>query len=166
MKKQLIESAAKKLELINITLHESNLKRGEQDPFNYSADVTQQSMLNVTSEEISYSTDGDDLNLFRSFINLGIRAIRDDSDSEVYFTVEATFRVDYMLDGTLTNEEANEFSNFNSVHNVWPFWRQYVFEVVRAAELPQLIVPLMRGINVNRKGKKKSSKKKTSKNKL
>ncbi|MCO6413347.1 MAG: hypothetical protein J5I92_11420 [Thiogranum sp.] len=89
---------------------------------------------------------------------MGIRAVKegdDDEDDEVeiYFTLEATYRVDYNQKKPLSAEEADEFSKFNSVHNVWPFWRQHVFETLRSADLPKLQVPLMRGM-VEKKSKK------------
>jgi hypothetical protein len=38
------------------------------------------------------------------------------------------------------------FAELNSVHNVWPFWRQHVFDIVSRARLPHLNVPLFSGV--------------------
>jgi hypothetical protein len=37
------------------------------------------------------------------------------------------------------------FADLNSIHNVWPFWRQHVFDVVGRARLPHITVPLFSG---------------------
>ena len=160
MKKKVIETAASKLELMGITLDESSLIRGEEDPLTYPSVVTQQSMMNVSAECISYNSDDKNIDIFRSYVHLGIRAVKEEEseEKEVFFAVEATYRVDYMLNDSLSDDEATEFSQFNSVHNVWPFWRQYVFETVRNADLPPLVVPLMRGVNIANAKKIKKSK--------
>lgn len=167
MNKSLISKASKKLELLNIVLHNSSLERCDLDPFLYPDTVEQQSMLSISSEEASYSNEDDDFSLFRSYVNFGIRALKVNSEEseepEILFTLEATFRVDYMLSEELTNEEAEEFSKFNSVHNSWPFWRRHVFDVVQQADLPKLMVPLMRGMAIKSASKKKA--KKTTKKK-
>lgn len=168
MDKKVILSATDKLELLNIVLHESNFIRdSDMDPFTYPSDIDQQNMMSVSTEELSYDTSNDTLDIFRSYVSLGLRGVtltgNDENEVEILFTIEATFRVDYLLKESLLENEAKEFSEFNSVHNVWPFWRNYVFDTLRAADLPKLNVPLMRGMNVNKKGKKKISKKKTSK---
>ena len=156
-----IASASSKLELLTIALHECSLARDkDEDPFSYPRDLSQQSMLRVKLEKLNYESGDESIDILRCYVSLVVRAgkatpkvkkeaAKDKSPSvEVYYTVEATYRVDYQITGILTKEEAEEFSNFNSVHNVWPFWRFHVFETLRSAELPPLRIPLMRGLNV------------------
>lgn len=164
MDKVLITSATGKLELLNIVLHEAKLLRNKnEDPLAYPADLRQQFMTVIRSEELTFETPNksdEQLNLFRVYVELGARAVREPAAKKsakhkrslkIYYTVEATFRVDYLIKDRLTKSEAEEFSNFNAVHNVWPFWREHVLHSLRAAELPLLNVPLMRGIPIGKK---------------
>ncbi len=164
MDKALITSATGKLELLNIVLHEARLFRNKKiDPLAYPADLRQQFKTVIHSEELSFETPNksdDKINLFRVYVELGARAIseraakrstKNKSSPKIYFTVEATFRVDYLMKDKLTKNEAEEFSNFNAVHNVWPFWREHMLHSLRAAELPHLNVPLMRGMAIDKK---------------
>jgi hypothetical protein len=41
-----------------------------------------------------------------------------------------------------------EFTSFNAVHNVWPFWRQVVFDLCRSARLPDVFVGLYRNKSI------------------
>jgi len=157
MNNELIASALEKLELHNVVLHETTLVRSEdKDPLDYPIDLEQQGMLSVNSQELTYESEKDVHDIFRTFVNIGLRAVKEiegDEEVDVYFSIEAVYRVDYLQKEKLTDKEGEEFSQFNSVHNVWPFWRQHVFETLRSAELPRLNVPLMRGI-ISKKKKK------------
>jgi len=158
MNNELIAAASEKLELHNVVLHETTLVReDDKDPLSYPIDLGQQGMLSVNYQEITYGSEDDVHDVFRAFVILGLRAVKElednDEDVDIYFSLEAVYRVDYLLKEKLSDEEAEEFAQFNSVHNVWPFWRQHVFETLRSAELPRLNVPLMRGM-VGKKKKK------------
>lgn len=169
MNKNVIASASSKLELLTIALHECSLVRNkDEDPFSYPRDLGQQSMLKVKSEKLNYESGNESIDILRCYVSLGIRAAKappkaqeeaaeDKSSSavEVYYTIEATYRVDYKITEALTKDEVEEFSNFNSVHNTWPFWRHHVFETLRLAELPPLRIPLMRGVNIKKRLREK-----------
>lgn len=58
------------------------------------------------------------------------------------FQIEAVFQLDYELTGALGQAALDEFARFNAVHNVWPFWRQFVFSMANQAGLPCPEVPL------------------------
>ena len=139
MNKNLISKAADKLELMNILLHESSLERCELDPLLYPDLIDQQGMLSISFEEASYSNEDEDFNIFRAYVNLGVRAVKSQEknveEDEVLFTIESTFRVEYIENEKLTKKEAEEFSKFNSVHNVWPFWRKHVFDEIGRAHV-------------------------------
>jgi len=175
MDKNAIASATEKLELLTIALHKGSLVRDkDEDPFSYPRDLKQQSMLGVKSERLTYESGEESINILRCYVSLGVRAVKEISNDQkkvkvvagkyksssvvdVYHTVEATYRVDYQITKALSKEEAEEFSNFNAIHNVWAFWRHYVFETLRSAELPPLSVPLMRGVNIKKKLKKRTA---------
>jgi len=175
MDNNLIVSAAKKLEVLDIVLHESILSRNKTiSPASFPAlgEYSQQSLLNVSAEEISYVDGKNKTRIFRAYIELGVRAVEKVLENEVleepkvFFFIEATYRVDYLLKKTLKAEEAEAFVQYNTVHNVWPFWRQYVFNTVGLAELPKIEIPLFRGIRQisKKEAKKRPTKKATKKN--
>jgi len=66
--------------------------------------------------------------------------------TKVYFGVEATYLVIYELVSPLSEEALKAFADFNVVHNVWPFWRQHVFDLIGQARLPELQIPLFAGV--------------------
>lgn len=161
MNHDLIKSATEKLDLLNVVLHEAHLTRNKDiDPIAPLPEFKQQTMLAVNSEDITYSTTDDKtLEILRSYVSCGIRVIdnaseegEESADSTIFFIIEAIFRVDYLVKKKLTKSEIQEFSQFNSVHNAWPFWRHHVLETTRSADLPHIVVPLMRGIP-NEEGK-------------
>jgi hypothetical protein len=174
VKDDLILSASDKLDLLEIALHSFSLVRNENyDPEIYPDNMEQQSKLSVQGEVFSYVLDSGDSDsvdqeqeIFRAFVNLGVRGIDSDEslttaddESIVCFTLEAVFRIDYLMHAELSDEEANAFLEFNSVHNAWPFWRQFVFQAVNSAKLPNLNIPLMKGKQVASKNKNRKSKK-------
>ena len=83
-------------------------------------------------------------------VQLGTRLLMgsDEPDEEpvaVQFEVEADYLVRYSVSEDLDDASLDAFATFNAVHNVWPFWRQHVFDIVQRAKLPPLEVPLFSG---------------------
>jgi len=153
MDKKLIKKATEKLELLNILVDDLKFFRNKNiEIFEYPSTIQQQSLLSINSEVIDFKAESGDFSILRVYVTAGVRAIdaseKAEDEEKVLFTIEATHSVDYSLASKLTDEEISEFSNFNSVHNVWPFWRQHVFQVVNSAGLPKINIPLMRGIDV------------------
>lgn len=156
MDKKLIQSASEKLSLSDIVLHECVLRQQDAlggdpavQPF---PNFYQQNKVSYRADEVTIELDGEDeLQMLRVFVELGARAVRghpedpikDDQDSFLY-GVEAVYRAEYLIKKPLTDEEVREFSEHNAVHNVWPFWRMHVFNVLKLANLPILNVPLKR----------------------
>lgn len=66
-------------------------------------------------------------------------------EPNIYFGVEAEYMVIYELVADVSEEALHIFSNLNAVHNVWPFWRQHVFDLIGKARLPPLQIPLFSG---------------------
>ena len=70
-------------------------------------------------------------------------------EKRVYTQIEADFIAFYLVESTLTDAHFQAFSEFNSLHNVWPFWRQHVFDIVQRGRLPTIDIPLMAGKKLN-----------------
>lgn len=144
MDKKLIAQASEKLELLDIILYESNFKRFAES--HNQLKLGQQNKLSVRAETgEAIDNENSPINIFRVFVELGLR-INDlsnqESKPELLYQIEATFRVDYELKSDLNEEALKEFANFNAVHNVWPFWRQFVFSTTNQAHLPCPEIPL------------------------
>jgi hypothetical protein len=62
------------------------------------------------------------------------------------FQLVARFRATYQIASgeRLTDEDLNQFAHWNATFNVWPFWRELVLSTLGRAELPMLVVPVMR----------------------
>jgi hypothetical protein len=149
MDRALIAAASAKLDLLDIALDECSLARDpDLDPLAMPVHFRQQRSVAYKIEELEYQQDQAVLSILRAYISLGSRAVpeTDEHDGSVkpYFEIRATFRADYEVKDKLTERQIAEFCEHNAVHNVWPFWRAHVFQILKAAELPPLRIPLLR----------------------
>lgn len=170
MNPDIIKSAGKKLKLLDIVIHDSRFSRNSAfDPLSYPVKFIQQASVGGKSELVVYENGSKKADrIFRNFITFAIKATTEKNEDEgtkeeELFIIEATFRLDYSILVDLDEKEAIEFSRFNTTHNAWPFWRQFVFQTVNDAHLPKLDVPLMLGIEITEPTSKKMASKKTRK---
>jgi hypothetical protein len=144
MDKALIAEASKKLRLLSIVLYESNLKRFSEMPED--GDLGQQTKLDVKADKLDITKLEKSLSVLRVLVDLGVRIVNDgvlsETEPESLFQIEATFQLDYELTNSVEQAALDEFARYNSVHNVWPFWRQFVFNTANQAGLPCPEVPL------------------------
>ena len=146
-----VRRAHDKLELRDIVLHTSSLERDDGiDPLLYPAAIRQKSEIKVSVDKVSFEDDEDDtIRILRAYVQLVVFGFDEDDEHEetqALFTIRAEYRVDYLEARKLTESELDAFTQFNSVHNVWPFWRQHVYETVSKASLPQITIPFFRAI--------------------
>lgn len=153
MDAQAIQRAQRKLELRDIVLHTSSLKRerdDEVDPLLYPISVAQESEVLVTVDRVSFQDeDGIEVNILRAFVQLTVVGVpwnEADAGAAPLFSIHGVYRVDYGERERLSRDELATFSQYNSVHNVWPFWRQHVFDMVSRASLPRITIPFFRAI--------------------
>jgi len=143
---ELCKQAAQSLKLRDIVLLESSFSRGES----VAEEGIQQHKKGVRFQRVIVKEDNKKKSLFHIIVLLGTRVVDDESNEEVesarlHFQIEADFLVSYQITGELTEEAGRAFASFNGVHNVWPFWRQHVFDLVQRAHLPHLDIPLFSG---------------------
>jgi hypothetical protein len=65
--------------------------------------------------------------------------------------VSADFILDYSLIESpvgITEEAADAFGKMNGIHNVWPYWREYVQSVSTRVGFPPLTLPLVTGASL------------------
>jgi hypothetical protein len=92
---------------------------------------------------------GEEELLLRVLVELGVRSVykgtAEEPADEVLYTLEATYSAEYIVHRVPSKDDLSSFIEFNCVHNVWPFWRQHVFETLRQANLPAPVVPFFPG---------------------
>lgn len=145
----LIEQAISALKLRDIMLHGCSFRRPTPPPADSdSIDARQQSKRQVKFV-IGTAPAGDagqSLTLLQVYVELGMRVSGTETEARpVYFEIEADFLVEYEIKSELSPDAMKAFADINSVHNVWPFWRQHVFDVVSRGRLPHLEIPLFSG---------------------
>lgn len=79
-------------------------------------------------------------------VELGVRiTAAPKEDAAIYVEIEADFIASYDVTARVSDESIQAFATFNAVHNVWPFWRQHVFDIVNRAHLFHIDIPLFSG---------------------
>ena len=151
--------AQNKLELRDIALHASSLDRDDSiDPLLYPTDVRPRSEVKVSVDKISFVDDEEGtIRILRAYVQMVVFGIHEDEGSEgekALFTIRGEYRVDYLEVKELTEIELDAFTQFNSVHNIWPFWRQHVYETISKASLPRITIPFFRAIPGEPKAKR------------
>lgn len=146
-----VRRAQSKLELRDIVLHASSLEKNDDiEPLLYPTRIRQESEIKVSVDKVSFvDTEDNTIPILRANVQLVVRGFDKDENEDgtpVLFTIRGTYRVDYQEAKELTAQELDAFTKFNSVHNVWPFWRQHVYETVSKASLPRITIPLFRAI--------------------
>jgi len=145
MDKTLIAEASKNLKLRSINLYEGSLKRFERLP--ESGEFGQQTKLGIKPQIIGVFNSNEQSPIFRVLVDLGVRVVeilaeRPKEEAEPLYQIEAAFEIDYEMIDSIEQAALEEFAKYNAVHNVWPFWRQYVFSMTNQAGLPCPEVPL------------------------
>jgi preprotein translocase subunit SecB len=150
MKKEtagLIHEAAMALSLKDIILYESHLFRDAVLPRG-ELDAQQQHKrgvrFGVSEEDVESDKE------LQIVVSLGTRVVQptngaDSDEVTIFFAIEADFMVIYTLERDIGEKEISTFAEHNAIHNVWPFWRQHVFDTMAKARLPQLDIPLFSG---------------------
>lgn len=148
---------AKHLQIQDIALWETELKRFvEYQPGIHDENISVLSRRQVRVDLLEASDhSGHSADLLRALVTIGIRAMHvspdaidevdpDDDDRAVY-ELEATFAATYLVLDMPSDDDVSEFANWNSVHNVWPFWRQHVYDTLKKASLPLISIPFFSG---------------------
>lgn len=140
--KALCQEAAQALELQDITLFESRFERGDLSK----SEGTLQNKKAVRYTKATREIEGEEQPFLQVLVSLGTRVVEagaeEDDEANLLFMIEADYLVEYRIKDEISDDAAKAFAHFNGVHNVWPFWRQHVFNVVEQGRLPHIEVPL------------------------
>ncbi|MEJ1249584.1 hypothetical protein [Denitratimonas tolerans] len=144
--KENLKAATPKLKILDVVLVRSAFTRATEEP-TAPGKAWQQHKRGV-QYGITDSSEGNAREL-HVLVQLGTRVLLSEAaeglEGVVQFEIEADFVVRYQIAGGLDESALDVFANFNSVHNVWPFWRQHVYDIVQRARLPHLEIPLFSG---------------------
>ena len=109
--------------------------------------VTQSQILEVEED------DGSKSKLFRVFVELGARFIRqgevkeeqssDDSTTDTLAIIEATFVSEYRVKKDISEESMKTFSLKNASYHIWPYWREYLMTQCNRMNLPKIAAPMI-----------------------
>lgn len=147
MNVDLLGQAVASLRLRDIVLYTSRFSR-PSSPSNPLVQGITQSKRQVQFGRGIVDEEGATKHLLQVLVELGIRIVGDEQvgdDQPVFVEIEADFLAEYELVSEVSDEAIKLFAEVNSVHNVWPFWRQHVFDVVQRGRLPPIVIPLFAG---------------------
>jgi len=143
--RELISQAAAALRIRDVMLNRCSFSRPTPPP----ADLESIQVEQLTKQTVQYvlgeapDSDGRLSKLLQVIVGLGVRITAMEAENaSIYFEIEADFLVEYQMIAEVSEGAIKVFADHNSVHNVWPFWRQHVFDVVSRGRLPHLEVPL------------------------
>lgn len=146
----LIKIATSNLKILDVVLFECKFMRPERDPAKLIVEAIQQQKREIQfflpSDEVA---EGEN-RFLQVLVSLGLRSIASDADESTapMFVIEANFVVNYQVLGHIDTASIEAFANHNSVHNVWPFWRQHVFDTIARSRLPHIEIPLYAGVTL------------------
>jgi hypothetical protein len=144
--KKQVQDATRCLKLRDIQLYTSRFDRPTDVVAGEDVRARQEHLRGVRYVLGKTRIDETQTDILQIIVTLGTRVVADNEAAEpVYFVIEAEFLVEYEVTHALGEEAVKSFAHFNGVHNVWPFWRQHVFDIVQRARLPHLDIPLFAG---------------------
>ena len=145
---KLIQEAIGGLKLRDITLHSASFRRPTPTESETGGEISAvlQTKRGVRFEIGEIKEPGNSTTVLRVFVELGTRiADAQGENPSVYIEIEAEFCAEYAMLADLREDVLKAFAQFNAVHNIWPFWRQHVFDTVQRARLSHIDVPLFSG---------------------
>jgi len=151
----LLREATESLKLRDIFLFQSHMTRPDPFPDDSGAEIEQlgRSGVRMIRDEI-LQDDGSSKQIVQFYVLLGLRLAGTGAEGEtegddaepIFLEIEAEYLVEYQLANPDVSEDAlKAFAQFNAVHNVWPFWRQHIFDLRQRGGLPRIEVPLFSG---------------------
>ena len=100
--------------------------------------------------EVATSADVKEYNkdegIFWVLAQIKIRLIPVEPEKDAVVSVSAAFEIKYSLPKELraSQKQLNTFARINSVFNAWPYWREFVQNMVARMNLPTLTLPMLR----------------------
>jgi len=153
--RSLISEATESLKLRDIFLFQCHMNRPEPFPEGDETEIEQLGRHGVRLiRDKEGEIDGSVIELVQFYVLLGLRLAGQSPDEDsknggeppIFLEIEAEYLVEYQITNPDVSEDAlKAFAQFNAVHNVWPFWRQHIFDLRQRGGLPKIEVPLFSG---------------------
>lgn len=147
--RRLIQAVTDQIQIRDVVLYASHFKQDQPLPQNQQVDVVLQAREGW-SHQISEGDAGP--RWVYVHFHFGVKMSEpgiegSDEPGEPYYVIEAEFVATYRVkDGAELDENAvAAFAEHNGKHNIWPFWRQHVFDVCQRARLHPPEIPLFSG---------------------
>lgn len=84
-----------------------------------------------------------ELLLIEALLGIMVSEKETEDKTSPIFRIEAKFRAEYVITNNEVSTDAlKEFSRYNGLHSIWPFWRQFVYDMMPRLRLPIPDVPL------------------------
>src|SRR5699024_8924311 len=150
MDKQLLKTAQRGLVITDVALRDSRTMLGDEFEPKYQALPGEIQLMQRTlrSETMELNNNGDDRKIFRVFVKLGVRWVREVDDrqqadeSEVQAVMEATFLAEYAMTDAIEQPALDESAMHNAPWHIWPYWREYVASQSDRLNLPKVTLPM------------------------
>jgi preprotein translocase subunit SecB len=137
-----LRSAAAALRLRDIVLHAARFSQ----PTRFDGEVEAHELVKRAVQYQRVASQKDTPETLAVHVGLGVRVTAGPNEkADIFVEIEADFVASYEFKAAMTAEAVAAFATFNAVHNVWPFWRQHVFDIVNRAHLFPIEVPLFSG---------------------
>jgi hypothetical protein len=89
--------------------------------------------------------DGNTINLFQVFVELGTRWILPNTegpdDPMVKAHIEGTMVAEYQMQSDPGADALKAFALKNASYHIWPYWREYLSSQCQRMNLPKLVMP-------------------------
>lgn len=143
MDQKLIKEASMGLDIKDIYLLSFNFEpHQEYHPSQYSKykKLEIQEKKEIVLKKATLSNEDGEKEILIIEALLGIRSLDED---DIVFTIEAKFRSEYAIkDNEIPRESFEEFAKYNGIHAIWPFWRQFIYDMMPKLRLPIPEIPL------------------------
>lgn len=98
----------------------------------------------VTSADVKEYNMDEGIFWVRAQITTRIIPVEPEKDAVV--SVSAAFEIEYSLpkESRFSQEQLNTFSKINGVFHAWPYWREFVQNMVARMNLPTITLPVFR----------------------
>lgn len=148
--KELVLGAQKALKLRDIKLYSCALHQNEHSSDQLKSLLKEQLKHGIRYAQAKKKLGEKEIVVLLVHVDLGIRVGVEDEKKEFapIFTIEASYLVEYQIKEDVSDDALAAFSKYNVVHNVWPFWRQHVFDAVSRARLPHTSIPFFPGEDI------------------
>lgn len=145
MDQKLIAEATAAIELIDIHLYTCSLERRDCEFDIFSVKKDQKNSVKVNAEIFEPAEEKEGyFQLLNIKVSLKAELYTQEDHENSIYSISACFLAKYLQRYEVSEDALNEFIQYNSLHNVWPFWREHALRTASLADLPRPQINLMK----------------------